>query len=116
MGYPATVFEALPVGGGMLSVAIPEFRLPRKIIQKEIDYIAKRGVEIRYNTPINVNFTIEDLKKDGYSAVFIAAGAQRTQRVGIPGELEDIAGFYYGLRFLRDINLGRQVRVGRRAA
>ncbi len=116
MGYPATVFEALPVGGGMLSVAIPEFRLPREVIEKEIDYIAKRGVDIRYNTPINVNFTVEDLKKDGFSAIFVAAGAQRSQRIGIPGELEDIAGFYYGLRFLRDAKLGRPVRVGPRVA
>jgi len=116
MGYPVTVFEALPVGGGMLSVAIPEFRLPREVIQKEIDYIAKKGVDIRYGTPINANFTVEDLRRDGFEAVFIAAGAQRSQRIGIPGELEDIAGFHYGLRFLRDVKLGRQVRVGRRVA
>ena len=116
MGYPVTVFEALPVGGGMLAVAIPEFRLPREAIQQDIDYIAKRGVEIRYNTPINVNFTVEDLKKDGFSAIFIAAGAQRSQSIGIPGELEDIENFYYGLRFLRDVKVGRAVRVGRRVA
>lgn len=116
MGYPVTVFEALPVGGGMLSVAIPDFRLPREVIQKEIDYIAKKGVDIRYNTPINVNFSVEDLTRNGFDAVFIAAGAQRSQRIGIPGELEDIAGFYYGLRFLRDIKLNRQVRVGHRVA
>jgi NADH-quinone oxidoreductase subunit F len=116
MGYPVTVFEALPVGGGMLSVAIPEFRLPREVIQKEIDYIAKRGVDIRYDTPITVNFTVEDLRRDGFEAVFIAAGTQRSQRIGIPGELEDIAGLHYGLRFLRDVKLGRQVRVGRQVA
>jgi len=116
MGYPATVFEALPIGGGMLSVAIPEFRLPAQVIQKEIDYIAKKGVEIRYNTPINVNFTVEDLRRDGFEAVFVAAGAQRSQRIGIPGELEDVGGFFYGLRFLRDVKLGRQVRIGRRVA
>jgi len=115
-GYPVTVFEALPVGGGMLSVAIPEFRLPREIIQKEIDYIAKRGVDIRYNTPINANFTVDGLRRDGFDAVFVAAGAQRSQRIGIPGELEDAAGFYYGLRFLRDVKLGRQVNVGSRVA
>ncbi len=115
-GYPVTVFEALPIGGGMLSVAIPEFRLPREMIQKEIDYIAGRGVDIRYNTPVNVNFSVEDLRRDGFDAVFIAAGAQRSQRIGIPGELEDVAGFYYGLRFLRDVRLGRQVRIGRHVA
>ena len=116
MGYLVTVFEALPLGGGMVSIAIPDFRLPREVIENEIQYIAKRGVEIKYNTPINVNFTVEDLRKDGFAAVFIAAGAQRSQRIGIPGELEDIAGFYYGLRFLRDVKIGREVRVGRRVA
>jgi NADH-quinone oxidoreductase subunit F len=115
-GYPVTVFEALPIGGGMLSVAIPEFRLPREVIQREINYIAKLGVDIRYNTPINVNFTVENLMRSGFGSVFVAAGAQRSQRIGIPGELEDIAGFYYGLRFLRDVRLGRQARVGRRVA
>jgi NADH-quinone oxidoreductase subunit F len=114
-GYPATVFEALPVGGGMLSVAIPEFRLPKAAIQQDIEYIVKRGVEIKYNTPINANFTVEHLRKNGFAAVFIAAGAQRSQRIGIPGELEDIEGLYYGLRFLRDVRLGRPVKVGNRA-
>ncbi len=117
MSYGVTVFEALPVGGGMLSVAIPEFRLPRKVIQQEIDYIARCGVDIRYDMPIGVSYTVDDiLKKDGYSAVFIAAGAQRSQRIGIPGELEDVEGFHYGLRFLRDVKVGKQVRVGHRVA
>ncbi len=115
-GYPVTVFEALPVGGGMLSVAIPEFRLPSAAIQQDIDYIIKRGVEIKYGTPINTNFTVEDLKNDGFASVFIAAGAQRSQRLGIPGEVEDIEGLYYGLRFLRDVRLGREVTVGNRVA
>jgi len=116
MGYPVTVFEALPIGGGMLSVAIPDFRLPREVIEKEIDHIAKRGVEIKYDTPINVNFTIEDIKDTGFEAVFIAAGAQRSQSIGIPGELEDIEGFYYGLRFLRDVKVGKPIKLGQRVA
>jgi NADH-quinone oxidoreductase subunit F len=116
MGYPVTLFEALPLGGGMLSVAIPDFRLPRDVIEKEIDYIAKRGVEIKYNTPINVNFTIEDIRNRGFEAVFIAAGAQRSQNIGIPGELEDVEGFYYGLRFLRDVKIGKPVKIGRSVA
>ncbi|HJX03043.1 MAG TPA: NADH-quinone oxidoreductase subunit NuoF, partial [Dehalococcoidia bacterium] len=116
MGYGVTVFEALPVGGGMLAVAIPEFRLPSEIIQMEIDHIVKRGVEVRYNTPINARFTADDLKKQGYSAVFIAAGAQSSQRLGIPGELEDLEGFIYGLRFLRDTKIGKEVKIGKRVA
>jgi len=116
MGYPVTVFEALAVGGGMLSIAIPEFRLPAQVIQNEMDYIAKRGVEIRYNTPVNASFTVEDMKKDGYEAVFIAAGAQKSQRIGIPGESEKLADFYYGLRFLRDVKLGKKPAVGSRVA
>jgi NADH-quinone oxidoreductase subunit F len=116
LGYKTTVFEALPIGGGMLSVAIPEFRLPREVIQQDIDYITSRGVEIKYNTPINVNFTIDDLKKEGFDAIFIGAGAQRSQHIGIPGELDDTEGFHYGLRFLRDVKTGKHAEVGRRVA
>ena len=115
-GYGTTVFEALPVGGGMLSVALPEFRLPRAAIDQDIAYIEKRGVEIRYDTPITTSFTVEDLRKDGYAAVFIAAGSQRSQRLGIPGEIEDVRGLYYGLRFLRDVRLGRDLNIGKRVA
>jgi len=114
LGYSVTILEALPVGGGMLSVAIPEFRLPENVIQKEIEYIAKCGVEIKYNSPVNINFTIDDIKKSGYDAVFIAAGAQKSLQMGIPGELEDLEGFYYGLRFLRDIKIGKPVNIGKK--
>ncbi len=116
MGYPVTVFEALPVGGGMLSVAIPDFRLPQEVINREIEYITRRGVKINFNQPININFTVDDLKRDGYKAIFIAAGAQKSQRIGIPGELEELEGFHYGLRFLRDIKVGRSVKIGSRVA
>ncbi|MBW1856620.1 MAG: FAD-dependent oxidoreductase, partial [Deltaproteobacteria bacterium] len=113
MGYPVTVFEALPVGGGMLMVGVPEFRLPKAVVQNEIKYIEQRGVEIKYNTPINVNFTLEDIKKQGYSALFIACGAQKSQRIGIPGEDEGLKGLYYGLSFLRDVKLEKEIYVGR---
>ncbi len=116
LGYPVTVFEALGVGGGMLSVAIPDFRLPKEIIQKEIEYIIRRGVEIRYNQPIGTQFSINDILREGYQAVFIAAGTQKSQRVGIPGEEEGVEGLLYGLSFLRDVKMGRKVRVGRRVA
>jgi NADH-quinone oxidoreductase subunit F len=116
MGYSTTVFEALPVAGGMLAVALPEFRLPAGVIQREVDHIRDCGVDIRYSTPINVNRTVEDLRQEGFDAVLVAAGAQRSQRIGIPGEVEDIQGFHYGLQFLRDVKLGREIPVGERTA
>lgn len=116
LGYAVTVFEAHPVGGGMLSVAIPDFRLPKEVIQKEIEYIVLRGVEIRYNQPIGSQLSIDDILKEGYQAVFIAAGTQKSQRVGIPGEEEGVEGLLYGLSFLRDVKLGKRVSVGKRVA
>ncbi|MBW2708279.1 MAG: FAD-dependent oxidoreductase [Deltaproteobacteria bacterium] len=108
MGYRVTVFEAQPVGGGMLGVAIPEFRLPKKIIQDEIKYIESCGVEIIYNSPIDARHTVNDLLEGGYQAVFIAAGAQSSMRVGIPGEEDGLEGLYYGLQFLTGIRTGEK--------
>ncbi len=109
-GYAVTVFEAQPVAGGMLGIAVPEFRLPREVILKEVEHIQNRGVEIRYNSPIDANHTVNDLIEEGYSAVFIAAGAQASKRIGIPGE-EDAEGLLYGLQFLTEIRLGRAQRL-----
>jgi NADH-quinone oxidoreductase subunit F len=114
MGYRVTVFEALPVGGGMLMVGVPEFRLPKAVVQKEIEYLEQRGVEIRYNTPINMNYTIDSLREEGHEAIFIAAGSQKSQKIGIPGEDENLQGLYYGLRFLREVKLEKEVEVGQR--
>jgi len=116
MGYKVTIFEAMGIGGGMPAVAIPDFRLPREVIDSEIAYIVKRGVEIKYNTPLDTKFTIEHLRESGYNAIYIAAGAHKSQRIGIPGESEDLEGFHYGLRFLHDIKLGKKVKVGTRVA
>lgn len=116
MGYPVVVLEALPVGGGMMGVAIPDFRLPKEVIQREIRYIEARGVEIHYNSPVTTQRSVEDLLKEGFQAVFLAAGAQRSQLIGIPGELEGIEGLYYGLRFLRDVKVGKKVDVGSKVA
>ena len=116
MGYGTTVFEALPVGGGMMGVAIPDFRLPKEAIQKDIGYIQARGVEIRYNAPVTSHHGVEELLKEDFGAVFIAAGAQRSQAIGIPGELDGVDGLVYGLRFLRDVKVGKSTPVGRRVA
>ncbi len=115
-GYPVTVFEALPVGGGMLAVGVPAFRLPLEVIEDEIDYIKGCGIEIQYNSPINMNFTVDQLMAEGYGAVFIAAGTQKSQNIGIPGEVDGLTGLMYGLSFLRDVKQGRDVSVGARVA
>ncbi|MBM4024125.1 MAG: hydrogenase [Planctomycetes bacterium] len=116
MGYGVTAFEALPVGGGMLAVGVPAFRLPLDVIEDEIEYIRDAGVEIRYNSPINVNYTVDQLMSEGYRAVFIAAGTQKSQRIGIPGEVDGMTGLVYGLHFLRDVKQGAKVAVGPRVA
>jgi len=109
MGYPVTVFEALPIGGGMLAVGVPQFRLPREVIEKEIQYIQATGVEIKYNTPIFGN--LDNLKSEGYQAIFIAVGAHKSQKMGIAGE-EGVEGVYFGIDFLRDVKLQKPVKVG----
>ena len=106
MGYKTTVFEAQPVAGGMLGIALPEFRLPRQVIEEEIAYIQNAGVEIRYNSPIDARHTLNDLMNEGFSAVFLASGAQASKQIGIPGEDETASGLFYGLKFLHDIRSG----------
>lgn len=108
MGYETTVFEAQGIGGGMLGIALPEFRLPSEIIQQEITYIENCGVHIKYNSPIDANHTVNDLFDEGFSAVFIAAGAQSSKKIGIPGEELDLEGVSYGLAFLHQVRVGTQ--------
>ncbi len=111
MGYATEVFEAQAIAGGMLGIAVPEFRLPRWVIEQEIQYIENAGVKIHYNSPIDANHTVTDLMKEGFSAVFIAAGAMASKRIGIPGEEEGIEGLYYGLKFLSDIRTGQDLKL-----
>ncbi len=105
MGYPVTVFEALPVPGGMMAVGIPEYRLPRDVLNQEIDNIRRAGVEILCNKKLGVDFTVDDLMNgQGYKSVVLAIGAHKSMRLGIPGE--DHEGVYQGVDFLRDVALG----------
>jgi NADH-quinone oxidoreductase subunit F len=110
-GYPVTVFESQSIAGGMLGIAIPEFRLPRKVIEEEIAHIKSCGVEIRYDSPIDARHTVNDLLNEGYHAVFIGAGAQSSKRIGIPGEEEGLSGLYYGLQFLTDMRIGKELKL-----
>ncbi|MFH1293236.1 MAG: FAD-dependent oxidoreductase [Pseudomonadota bacterium] len=110
-GYKVTVFEAQPVAGGMLGITVPEFRLPREVIQGEVDFIESCGVEIRYDSPIDAYHTVNDLMREGYDAVFIAAGAQASKRIGVPGEEEGLDGLHYGLEFLSQAKTDRKIAV-----
>ena len=109
MGYGVTVFEKLPVAGGWMAVGIPEYRLPRNILNKEIDNIKRAGVEIRLNQALGKDFTVDDLlDKQGYSAVVLAIGATKSRRLGISGE--DLPGVYHGTEFLKDVSPGQDTR------
>jgi NADPH-dependent glutamate synthase beta subunit-like oxidoreductase len=103
-GYRVTIFEKLPVAGGMMAVGIPEYRLPRNILQGEIDVIKKLGVEIKLNFEIGKDLSFEDMRKD-YKAVFISVGCHQAMKLGIPGE-DDFDGVVDCITFLREINLG----------
>ncbi len=105
MGYEnIKIFEALPVPGGFLQVGIPEYRLPKKLLGREVALIEKMGVEIQYNTRIGKDIAFEDLKKE-YDAVFIAAGCHKGLKLRCPGE-DDFEGIIDCVTFLRDQALG----------
>ena len=114
MGYGVTIFESLPVAGGMLAVGIPEYRLPKDILEREIEAIQKLGVEIKLNTHIGKGLTINALWSQGYKAIFMAVGAHRSLKLNIPGE--NLDGVYHGVSFLRDVNLGKRIKVGKKVA
>jgi NADH-quinone oxidoreductase subunit F len=114
MGYSVVVYEAKDRAGGMTAITIPEFRLPRDVIAADVAYIESAGVDIRYNSPIDRRHTVQDLIKEGFNAVFIAAGAQAAKSVGIPGEEEKPQGLMYGLEFLAKAKESPAFRVGHR--
>jgi NADPH-dependent glutamate synthase beta subunit-like oxidoreductase len=113
-GVRSTIFEALPQAGGMLRVGIPEHRLPRKILDQEIELILNLGVEIKTNTPLGPDLTVDHLFKQGYKAVYLAIGAHKGIELGIPGE--KAKGVRQGVDFLRELNLTGQVKVGKKVA
>ena len=101
-GYSVTIFEALPQPGGMLVAGIPEFRLPREVLQRDITFITDLGVEIKTETPVGQDPSLEDLLSE-YKAVFIAVGAHKGRRLELPGE--ELEGVIDGVSFLRELNL-----------
>jgi len=123
MGYPVTIFEAFHETGGVLRYGIPEFRLPKAVLETEVQYVRSLGVEIRVNAVIGRLYTVEQLLKTGYQAVFIGSGAGAPSFMDIPGE--NLNGVYSANEFLTRINLMKAylfpeydtpVTVGRRVA
>ena len=108
-GYRVTVFEALPVPGGMLRVGVPEYRLPTELVQREIDDIVALGVELKCNCPVD---NLDSLFEQGYSAVFLAIGAHRGRKLPIPGA--DLQGVLLNTDVLRKVRLGEKVELGDR--
>ncbi|MBE9522623.1 MAG: FAD-dependent oxidoreductase [Proteobacteria bacterium] len=104
-GFKPTIFEASKVPGGMLALGIPEYRLPRRILNNEIENIKRLGVEIKTNTPIGKDVTINDLLKGGYRAVYIAAGAHKGMKLNIHGE-NRYENFQQSVPWFRGVNLG----------
>ncbi len=100
LGYPVTVFEALPVAGGMLRVGVPEYRLPSWIVDREVQDIVDLGVELRLNTTVT---NLDDIFDEGFKAVLIAVGAHEGIRLPIPGN--DLEGVLINTQFLRDVRL-----------
>jgi heterodisulfide reductase subunit A-like polyferredoxin len=113
-GYRVTVFEKLPVLGGMLTVGIPSYRLPRNIIEQEIQTIKDLGVAFKTGVEIGKDLTVAELREDGFKATFIGIGSHECKVLGIEGE--DLAGVYPGVEFLREVNLGNRVHLGDRVA
>ena len=107
-GFRVSVFEALPVVGGMMAVGIPSYRLPREVIRREIERIERLGVEINLNTPIGPEgkYTLDDLFDQGYEAIFIGVGAHESHALRIPGE--HLRGVVSGIELLESINLSHQ--------
>jgi heterodisulfide reductase subunit A2 len=105
-GYQVTIWEALPSLGGVLFSGIPEYRLPRKVTQNEIERILRMGIQVKLNTQVGRDIKLSELKEK-YSAVFIAAGAHKGRGLGIPNS--DAEGVVEGIEFLKEVNLGRKI-------
>jgi NADH-quinone oxidoreductase subunit F len=110
-GYKVTIFEALPVAGGMLAVGIPEYRLPKKVLNQEIETIKRLGVEIKLDSRVD---DPASLLNKGYKAVLIAVGAHKGSKMRVPGE--DLKGVIDAVDFLRPICLGDKVEMGKKIA
>jgi len=113
-GYNVTIFEKAKVLGGMLTAGVPPYRLPRNIVDAEMKMIRNMGVAMKTGVEVGKDKTVAQLRRDGFKAFFLAVGAQESVQLGVPGE--DLDGIYRGLDYLRQLNVGKPVRLGERVA
>jgi len=114
-GYDVTIYEALPVAGGMAAVGIPPYRLPRDILNREVGIVEEAGVKIRYNTRIGEHISFDDLfDVEKADVAFIGVGAHLPQSMRVEGEDKGYEGFVWGVDFLRDLYLGKPIRRGKK--
>jgi NADPH-dependent glutamate synthase beta subunit-like oxidoreductase/ferredoxin len=113
-GYGVTVFEALPVAGGMMMLGIPRYRLPREVIDREVAMLEELGVTFKFNTRYGEHLSRESLQSEGFEAVFLAIGAHQAFKLNIPGE-NDYPQVIEAIDFLRHVALGDRRAPGRRA-
>lgn len=111
-GYECTIFESLPVFGGMLAVGIPHYRLPRDIIGAEVYALKNCGVEIKTGVTIGRDKTLQDLKDEGFEAVFVGVGAHDSRKLGVEGE-DGTDGVLHGVDYLRRVLTGEDLDIGR---
>ena len=111
LGYEATIFEALPVIGGMLRTVIAGYRLPQSILDNEIDNLKRMGIEIVTNSPIGMDKSINSLFYQGFKAALVATGADVNMKLGLTGET--LAGVYHSIPFLKRINLSEKPDIGK---
>lgn len=111
LGYPVTLFEASPALGGMLRLGIPEYRLPRNVIDAQVREILDLGPELRLNSRLG-DFTLQDLRREGFQAVLLAIGLHRSRDLGLPGR--DLDGVITGVDFLLNVNLGYRLSIGKK--
>jgi formate dehydrogenase beta subunit len=112
LGYQVTVFEGSSVPGGMLHLGIPEYRLPRDVLQAQIREILDLGPELRLNARLGRDFSLADLRAQGYQAVLLAFGLHRSRDLNVPGN--DLDGVVKGIDFLLNVNLGYQFSIGKK--
>ena len=111
-GHSVSLFEASPKLGGLLRYGVPDFRLPKAVLDKEVDSVAGLCKEVRTSAALGEDFTLDSLKEQGFEAIVLAVGAEGVLRLNVPGE--ELDGVCHGVTFLRDLNSGNDVKIGAR--